>query len=101
MEFERNVASLRPIGRIIVKLYAAKLYANGDSAGFVWRWWNPLAWILAPLAVIASILVAGIPETISERHDIGFGVSPWFKQHPERLQWIPTRLVAWPNAPRT
>mgnify|MGYP003452997130 CR=1 FL=1 len=99
MDFERNISSLRPVGRILAKLYIARLYANGnDSVGFVWRLWNPLAWVLIPLAIITSILIVGIPETFSDKSNLGLCVDPWFEKNPEQLKWIPSRLVPWRKA---
>lgn len=66
-----------------------RVYRDGDGFGFVWRWWNPLAWIAAPLAFIVGVLVQGVPETLRYKHNLGFGMNPWFVENPERLEWIP------------
>jgi hypothetical protein len=78
---------LAPIGRVIHATGAARFYHDGDGAGFVWRAWHPLAWLCAPILFGAHCVVAGVPDTVRNRHDVGFGMKPWFRLHPERLEW--------------
>lgn len=80
-------SKLKGFGRFIRTVRAARFYHNGDGAGLVWNWWHPLAWLFAPLSVIISIVAIGAPETWRYRHDIGIGMNPYFKKHPERLVW--------------
>ena len=80
---------MTPVGRLLKFARVIRVYKNGDGHGFVWRWWNPLAWIAAPLLIIFAILAQGVPETLKERHYVGIGMNPWFVQHPERLEWLP------------
>lgn len=79
---------LTPVGRVIFMSRAARFYRNGDSAGFLWRWWHPIAWIVAPLGFVASVIVTGIPDTWRYKHELGFGMNPWFKQRPDELRWL-------------
>lgn len=97
MDYTRNTCSLKPVGRFLAKTGSAKIYANGDSVGFVWRWWHPLSWVFAPTAIIISILMQGIPETLVDRHHLGFGLSPWLKANPDQLHWIPYNAIPWSN----
>lgn len=76
------------LGRTFLALRMIRVYKNGDTQGFMWRYWNPLVWIAAPLLLIANVLAYGIPETYKNRHEIGIGMNPWFVKHPERLEWI-------------
>lgn len=78
---------LAPIGRLIRSTGAARFYHDGDGAGFVWRWWHPLTWVLAPLGLVAMCAITGVPEAWRYRHDIGLGMKPWFKDNPDRLEW--------------
>jgi hypothetical protein len=75
------------LGRVLRSSGAARFYHNGDGAGFVWRFWHPLAWIIAPIALIASVIVEGAPSTWRHRHQIGFGMDPWFLKNPDKLRW--------------
>ncbi|GHC61731.1 hypothetical protein [Limoniibacter endophyticus] len=78
---------LKMVGRVIRASGAARFYHDGDGAGFVWRWWSPVAWVLAPLSFIVACLAIGIPDAWRDRHDFGFGMKPWFIQNPDRLFW--------------
>jgi hypothetical protein len=64
-----------------------RAYENGDGVGFLWRWWHPATWLLAPLLIIASVLAEGVPTTWRDRHQLGLRMNPWFVEHPERLKW--------------
>lgn len=65
-----------------------RIYKNGDTHGFVWRYRNPLVWPTLPLLFVANVLAYGIPETWKNKHEIGIGMNPWFVKHPERLEWV-------------
>ncbi len=92
-EFSDSISNLRPLGKIAAKTYVIKVYKNGSSVGFVWRWWNPLSWVLFPLLCIFSVLYVGIPGTIEDKAALGLGVDDYFKIFPEQLKWIPTSLL--------
>lgn len=79
---------LNRFGRAINSTGAMRCYRDGSTIGFVWRTWHPLAWILGPIMFLAYGLISGFPEAWRYRHDIGFGMKPWFKEHPERLEWL-------------
>jgi hypothetical protein len=68
-------------GKILNLLGAIRVYRNGDGHGFIWRWYHPLAWVLAPLALIASGLLEGFPQTWKYREQIGFRIDPYFTRH--------------------
>ena len=76
--------SLTPLGHILKSLYVTKNY----KGGFIWRWWNPIAWPLAVLAVIASVLIYGVPRTIKDFPELGFGIPKFYKERPEYLIWL-------------
>ena len=84
----RSISTLRPFAKLLWKARVIRCYCDGDGAGFVWRWWHPVTWILAPATFILGILLVGIPETWRDKHDIGFGMKPWFVANPDRLIWI-------------
>lgn len=85
---ERPMAQkLRGFGRFLWRTGAGRFYHNGDGAGFVWRPWHPVAWLVAPTAFIASVITEGAPSTWRHRHEIGFGMNPWFVKHPDKLRW--------------
>lgn len=80
---------MNKLGRTLKWIRVIRVYKDGDGFGFVWRWWNPLTWLLAPGFVWFAVLMQGIPETLRAPHDIGFGIKPWFIEHPERFEWVP------------
>ena len=80
---------MTPLARFLKLARVIRIYRDGDGHGFVWRWWNPLTWLIAPLAIAFVILMQGIPQTITNKHDVGVGMKPWFVEHPERLEWLP------------
>ena len=75
------------LGKIIRLSGAARFYHDGDSAGFVWRWWHPFTWVLAPFTFTYMVLAVGVPEAIRYRHEGGFGMKPYFLHNPEKLIW--------------
>lgn len=80
---------LTPTARILKAAKMVRVYKDGSSHGFVWRWWNPLVWVAAPLSIAFVVLMQGVPETIRYKHDVGIGMKPWFVEHPDRLEWLP------------
>lgn len=80
--------ALNRLGRAINATGAMKRYRDGDTEGFVWRWWHPLSWISAPLLFIFYGFVSGFPEAWRYRHDVGLRMKPWFKDNPDRLDWL-------------
>lgn len=78
---------LTPIGKIIYMVRVARFYHNGDGAGFIWRWWHPLSWILAPIGFIVACVIVGVPEAWRNRHEFGFCMDPWFVRNPDKLEW--------------
>lgn len=80
---------MTPLGKFLKATYMIRVYKDGGGHGFIWRWWNPLVWVFAPLCFVGAVLAQGIPETLKYPHEIGFGVKPWFIEHPERLEWLP------------
>jgi len=85
---KRALAGLRPLGKALWRPHIINIYCNGDGVGFVWVWWNPLAWIVAALVTIITIFMVGVPQAWANKHEFGFGISPYFKANPDRLVWI-------------
>lgn len=75
-------------GRWLERLFVIRCYVNGSSEGFVWRWWNPIAWLAAPLLFAANCALAGIPESWRFRHHLGFGVDPYFIRSGKKVEWL-------------
>lgn len=82
--------ALSPLGKALRALGTMREYENGSHGvtGFVWRWYNPLVWVIVPLMLIISILVSGIPETFRYPHHMGFCVDPYYKRHNLPVRWI-------------
>lgn len=76
------------LGRTLFSIYAIRVYQDGDSLGFVWNWWHPASWIFAPLTLLTHMLVEGVPTAWHYRYDAGWCMAPFYKEHPEKLQWI-------------
>lgn len=85
---------MRFLGRVMYATKVISLYKDGDVYGFVWKWINPLTWVIAPIVIVMSILLRFVTSGLSgfDRKtflsDIGFSVSPYFKQNPEKLEWM-------------
>ncbi len=83
------MTGMTPLGRALKAAYMIRLYRDGYGHGFIWRWWNPLTWVVVPFVVLLVILIQGVPETLRHPHEIGFGIHPYFIENPDRLEWIP------------
>ena len=83
---------MRKITEFIIWLRVCRFYKNGNGFGFVWNWINPLSWIFAPIIFLTSCLLYGIIETWKEKHFIGFGMHPYFKNNPSKLIWVKRKL---------
>jgi hypothetical protein len=79
---------MRPLAKFLYHTKAAKFYYNGDTLGFVWRFWHPLTWIFLPLLTTLYVLIVGVPQAYKDKDDIGIGINSYFKQHPDQLQWF-------------
>lgn len=79
---------MNKLGQMFYYLRVIRVYKNGDGFGFVWRWWNPVAWVFAPLLFVASAIMEGVPDTWTNRHNLGFKMDPYFVNHPEKLEWL-------------
>jgi hypothetical protein len=76
--------SLSLFGKVLIQLKIVRAYHNGDTVGFVWRFWNPLSWMCIPVYILVYILIDGISKlTLSE---CLFTVEPFFKTHP--FEWV-------------
>lgn len=77
---------LTTFAKIVIALRIIRTYNN--HAGWVWQYWNPLAWVMIPLTIVASILFSGIPETFRKPSDLGFGIDPFYINNPKYpLEW--------------
>lgn len=83
-----EMMSMNPILLLFKTCYIAKVYKDGDTHGFVWQWFNPLSWIIAPVIFFLSCLLTGIPDTWKYRYDNGFGIKPYFINNPDKLKWL-------------
>ena len=85
---EYKIYRMTPLGRVLYHTGCMRMYHDGDGVGWVWRWYHPLVWVFAPLAFILSVVNAGYPITWKDRHELGFGMNPYFVEHPEELIWF-------------
>jgi hypothetical protein len=77
-------------------MYASKtirLYKDGDGFGYLWRWWNPITWILAPCVIVIEFAYRFLTEGVSGfdkeiLSDVGITIRPFFKKNPEKLKWF-------------
>lgn len=79
---------MNTLGKAFFYLRVIRVYRNGDGFGFVWRWWNPISWLFAPVLFAISSVLEGVPHTWEDRHNIGIGMDPYFIDHPEQLEWV-------------
>lgn len=77
---------LSKVGKLLILLRVVRAYHNGDGFSFVWRYWNPIAYVFIPLYIIVFILLEGIPKiTLS---DCLLTIEPFFKDHPGQFEWV-------------
>lgn len=79
---------MNKLGLLLYSMMVIRVYKDGDDFGFVWRWWNPLSWILAPLAFIGMVSYYGVPYTLNNTHEVGFKICPYFVENPQQLEWL-------------
>jgi hypothetical protein len=79
---------MKPLASFILWARICHFYKNGSGFGFVWNWFNPLSWIISPIIYLTSCIFYGTLDTWKYRHEIGFGMNPYFKKHPEKLVWL-------------
>lgn len=79
-------------GRLLFKLRAIRLYRGNvqyakDYHDFIWNWWNPIAWVIAPLTFVLMGLIIGFPEAWRTKTEGGFGMNPYFTNNNIELEW--------------
>lgn len=79
---------MKPIAEFIIWARISHFYKNGSGFGFIWNWWNPISWFSFPIIFLTSCVLHGTIETWKYRHNIGLGIDPFFKKHPEKLVWV-------------
>ena len=79
---------MHTLGKLFAYLHVIRVYKDGDTYGFVWRWWNPIAWFFAPLTFMLMSFFEGVPYTFKNRYEVGFGVNPYFIDNPSELEWL-------------
>ena len=79
---------MKPLAKFVLWSRICRFYKNGSGFGFVWNWINPLSWIIAPIIFLTHTILYGILETWKYRHNVGLGIDPYFKKHPEKLVWL-------------
>jgi len=85
---KQYVDGLKPLGKVFWYTGTMRLYRDGDAVGYVWRWWNPLWLVYLPTLFVLSVLMDGAVETLKNKHYLGVGVSPFFKENPDKLEWL-------------
>jgi len=76
------------LGKLFAYLYVIRVYKDGDGYGFVWRFWNPVSWLFAPLLFLIAGFLEGYPTAYRNRCDYGFGINPYFIDNPNELEWL-------------
>jgi hypothetical protein len=79
---------MNTLGKLFAYLRVIRVYKDGDTYGFVWRWWNPVAWLFAPLTFMAMSFFEGVPYTFKNRYEVGFGINPYFIDNPNEMKWL-------------
>ena len=74
--------------RLLHALFLIRIYRNGDTFGFLWRWWNPLSFIAAGLTFLITALAVGFPAAWQDREYCGLVMSPYFERYPDKLTWM-------------
>lgn len=76
------------LGRLLYKARAIRIYKDGPCLGFVWCWWHPVSWILAPFTLGVHVCLEGVVNAWRYRHDAGWTLAPYYKLHPAEVVWI-------------
>lgn len=75
----------------VISLY--RMVGSKDKpTEFVWNWWNPLAWIMASLLFILSVLLQGAIDTWQYRENGGFRIHPFYTENNKEIEWVTPRM---------
>lgn len=67
-------------------LYVVDVYKSGkEIGGVVWKWKNPLSWVVAPLVFLVAAWFNGYTEAVKNKHNLGFGLPPYWEARKEHL----------------
>lgn len=87
-KYHKDLIYTRTLLIILYFSKAMRFFKDGDGLGVLWRWWHPLTWLLAPLIFLLSCVMVGVPEAYKNRHEIGFGLSSFWKENKDKIEWI-------------
>lgn len=65
-------------GRLLIALYVLRPYAQYEV---VWRWWNPLTWVVAPIVITITALMIAADAIWRERDSFALRVKPWYREN--------------------
>lgn len=83
----KNKRKMTILGKIMYYSGTFKMYKNGDGVGIVWRYYNPITWVMIPIILLLTFLETGT-QGWPGGHELGFTVDPYFKKNPDKLEWI-------------
>lgn len=56
--------------------------------GFIWNWYNPIAWGFASGLLSYSLVYYGLKYVIEYPYEYGFRLPAYYRKHPEEIEWI-------------
>tara|TARA_B110000503_G_C6926746_1_gene321021 strand:- start:95 stop:343 length:249 start_codon:yes stop_codon:yes gene_type:complete len=65
-----------------------KPYYNGDTYGYVVRYWNPISYLWVLSAGFFIVIMGGLSEFNSHKEEIGLKLSTYFKENPDQLEYV-------------
>lgn len=78
----KKLDNLTSFAKVLVKLKVFRIYSLKGSnkiGGFLWNWYNPISWVLAPIGFACQVFMEGFPEAVKYKYELGFGINPFYK----------------------
>jgi hypothetical protein len=80
------MSDLSAFGKVAVYTGMIKRYKNGSAQDFIWRWYNPLVWVLVPIIIVGGCLILGAIQILEDLHGWGLCMHPYFKD--KEVEWL-------------
>lgn len=85
---EYYIKEMNTLGRIFFYAKMIRCWKDGDAVSFIWRWYNPLSWICAPLLAVLVFVCGGIQEFRDNHYLYGFGMSDYWRLHKDEREFL-------------
>lgn len=79
---------MKPLGKFIYRAKIARAYADGGGMGYVWNYWNPLAWPFIIFVITANLVIMSLDDFIEYPEDSFLRVKKWFRTGERKIEWL-------------